>query len=139
PIGAGIINAKAAVDAAGGGGGGPVDPPPGGRQLASGVPVTGITGAASGTQYWTITAPAGAATPNIATSGATRGVSMSLRRGSPPTTTTSDCRPYRAGNAESGAFTDPRAGTWHVMLRGYSAYSGVSLVGTYVAGGGGGG
>src|SRR5690606_15691991 len=112
PIGAGIINAKAAVDAAGGGGGGPVDPPPGGGQLASGVPVTGIAGAASSTQYWTITVPAGATSLNIATSGGTGDVDMFVRRGSQPTTTTYDCRPYRAGNAESCAFTNPQAGTW---------------------------
>src|SRR5690606_3203893 len=59
PIGAGIVNAKAAVDAAGGGGGGdPGDPgDPGGNELANGTPVTGISGGSGSTQYWTITVP----------------------------------------------------------------------------------
>jgi serine protease len=137
PIGAGIVNAKAAVDAAAGGGGDP-DPGPGGGELQNGTPVTGVSGASGSTQYWTITVPSGATSLTIATSGGTGDVDMYVRRGSQPTTSTYDCRPYRAGNAESCSFTNPQAGTWHVMLRGYSAYSGVTLTGSYTVGGGGG-
>src|SRR5690606_13181624 len=141
PIGAGIVNAKAAVDAAGGGGGGdPGDPgDPGGNELANGTPVTGISGGSGSTQYWTITVPAGATNLNIATSGGSGDLDLYVRRGSQPTTSTYDCRPYRSGNAESCSFAAPQAGTYHVMLRGYSAFSGVTLSGSYSAGGGGGG
>jgi hypothetical protein len=55
---------------------------------------------------------------------------MYVRFGAAPTTTQYDCRPYTSGNAESCTQT-PRAGTWHVMVRGYSAFSGVSLKGTH--------
>ncbi|MGY0651649.1 S8 family peptidase [Luteimonas sp. A537] len=138
PIGAGIVNAKAAVDAAAGGGGG--DPGgPGDNELANGTPVTGISGGSGSTQYWTITVPAGATNLNIATSGGSGDLDLYVRRGSQPTTSTYDCRPYRSGNAESCSFAAPQAGTYHVMLRGYSAFSGVTLSGSYSTGGGGGG
>jgi serine protease len=40
------------------------------------------------------------------------------------------------GNNETCTFAVPSVGTYHVMLNGYSAYSGVSLVGSYSTGGG---
>ncbi|GGK00503.1 S8 family peptidase [Luteimonas terricola] len=135
PIGAGIVNAKAAVDAAAGGG----DPgDPGGDELQNGTPVTGVSGASESARYWTITVPSGATNLTIATSGGSGDADLYVRRGSQPTTSTYDCRPYRAGNAESCSFTNPQAGTWHVMVRGYSAFSGLTLTGSYTVAGGGG-
>ncbi|WP_343225130.1 S8 family peptidase [Luteimonas sp. MC1750] len=136
PIGAGILDAKAAVDAAAGGGGNP-NPNPGGV-LQNGTPVS-VAGASGSTQYWTVTVPAGATNLNIATAGGTGDLDMYVRFGSQPTTSTYDCRPYRSGNAETCSFATPQAGTWHVMLRGYSAFSGASLTASYSTGGGGGG
>lgn len=109
--GAGIINAKAAVDAAAGGGSGPgPDPdPPGGGTLQNGVPVTGVAGAPSSSQYWTITVPAGATNLNIAMSGGNGDADLYVRFGSQPTTSAYDCRPYRSGNAETCTFTAPQA------------------------------
>ncbi|WP_298581217.1 proprotein convertase P-domain-containing protein [uncultured Luteimonas sp.] len=101
--------------------------------------MTGISGGSGSTQYWTIEVPAGASNLVIASSGGSGDADLYVRRGAAPTTSTYDCRPYRSGNSESCSFASPQAGTWHVMLRGYSAYSGVSLTGSYSAGGGGGG
>ena len=120
----------ASVTVSGGGGGGSV--------LQNGVPVTGISGAASSTRFWTIDVPAGASNLVIATSGGSGDADLYVRYGSAPTTTAYDCWPYRSGNAESCAFATPQAGTYHVMLRGYSSFSGVTLAGTYSTGGGGG-
>ncbi|WP_133000707.1 S8 family serine peptidase [Luteimonas arsenica] len=135
--GAGIINAKAAVDAVSGGGGPGPGPNPG--ELQNGTPVTGVSGASGSTQYWTITVPAGATNLNIATSGGSGDADLYVRRGSQPTTSSYDCRPYRSGNNESCSFASPQAGTYHVMVRGYSAFSGLTLTASYNAGGGGGG
>src|SRR5690606_11658991 len=67
PIGAGILDAKAAVDAAGGGD--PGDPgDPGGNELSNGTPVSGVSGASGRTQYCTINVPAGATSLTVATS-----------------------------------------------------------------------
>ena len=52
------------------------------------------------------------------------------RRGSAPTTSTYDCRPYTSGNSETCTFNAPTAGTYYVNVRAYAAYSGVSLKGT---------
>ena len=136
--GAGIINAKAAVDAAAGNGGTPPDPGPGTGQLANGVPVTGLAGAAGSTRYWTVTVPAGATNLSITTAGGTGDADLYVRFGSQPTTATYDCRPYQTGNAETCTFAAPQAGTYHVMLRGYSAFSGVSLTAAFTASSGGG-
>jgi len=38
-----------------------------------------------------------------------------------------DCRPYKPGNAESCIVPHPRAGTWHIGLKAYAAFSGVVL------------
>jgi hypothetical protein len=55
---------------------------------------------------------------------------MYVRFGSPPTTSTYDCRPYLTGSNET-CNLGARTGTWYVMLRGYTAYSGVTLTGSY--------
>ncbi|MEG1679529.1 MAG: proprotein convertase P-domain-containing protein, partial [Stenotrophomonas sp.] len=134
-IGPGILNAKAVVDAANGGG----NPNPGGTVLNNGVPITGLAGAASSTQYFTVQVPAGASNLVIASSGGSGDADMYVRAGSQPTTSTYDCRPYKTGNAESCSFATPVAGTYHVMLSAYSAFSGVSLQATWSTGGGSGG
>lgn len=127
--GAGIVNALAAVNAVSGGGGGgtPTDP----NVLQNGVPVTGISGAAGSERRFTVQVPAGRTRLTIAMSGGTGDADLYVRFGSAPTTTSYNCRPYRAGNAETCTFNYPSGGTWHVMVRSYSATSGVSLVATY--------
>jgi serine protease len=110
----------------------------GGSVLQNGVPVTGISGATGSQQFWTINVPAGASNLVIKTSGGTGDADLYVRFGSAPTTTTYNCRPYLSGNAETCTFAAPQTGTYHVMVRGYSAFSGVTLLGSYSAGGGGG-
>ncbi len=110
----------------------------GGSVLQNGVPVTGVSGAAGSTRYWTIDVPAGASNLVVATSGGSGDADLYVRRGSAPTTSSYDCRPYRAGNSESCSFASPQSGTWHVMVRGYSAFSGVTLTASYATGGSGG-
>jgi hypothetical protein len=105
-----------------------------GNVLSNGVPVTGISGAASSQQFWTMTVPAGASNLQFQTSGGTGDADLYVRFGSAPTTTTYDCRPYTGGNAETCTFATPSAGTWHVMLRGYAAFSGVTLTASYSTG-----
>jgi lysyl endopeptidase len=105
-----------------------------GNVLQNGVPVTGISGAAGNQQFWTMSVPSGASNLQFQTSGGTGDVDLYVRFGSAPTTAVYDCRPYTGSNNETCTFAAPAAGTWHVMLNGYSAYSGVSLVGSYQTG-----
>ncbi len=105
-----------------------------GSVLTNGVPVTGISGASGSQQFWTMSVPSGASNLQFQISGGTGDADMYVRFGSAPTTSTYDCRPYLGGNNETCTFPTPSVGTWHVMLHGFSAYSGVSLVGSYSTG-----
>ena len=115
-----------------------VTDPPAGGGLSNGVPVTGLAGGAGSETFYTVTVPAGATNLSIAMSGGSGDADLYVRFGSQPTTGTWDCRPYVGGNNENCDFASPSAGTYHVMIRGYSAYSGASLVATWTEPGGGG-
>lgn len=121
-------------DTGGGPGPGPID-----GTLTNGTPKTGLSGASGSQTFFTLQVPAGATDLSFVMSGGSGDADMYVRYGSKPTTSSYDCRPYRSGNNETCNISNVQAGTYHVMLRGYSAYSGVSLVGSYTAGGGGGG
>ncbi|MEO7796066.1 MAG: S8 family serine peptidase [Thermoanaerobaculia bacterium] len=109
----------------------------GGTTLTNGVPVTGISGALNSQQSWTMAVPAGASLLKFQTSGGTGDADMYVRFGAAPTLTTYDCRPYVNGNAETCNIATAQVGTYYVMLNGYTAYSGLTLVGSYTTGGGG--
>ena len=110
----------------------------GGTVLGNGVPVTGLASAAGTSLNYTIVVPAGASNLNLVTSGGTGDSDLYVKSGSAPTDTVYDCRPYKSGNAETCTFATPTAGTYYVRLKAYSAFSGLSLVGSYTTGGGGG-
>ncbi|MBF6025800.1 S8 family serine peptidase [Lysobacter niastensis] len=131
PIGPGILNAKAVVDATNG-----TTPPPGGV-LTKGVAATGLSAATGAYVKYTMVVPAGATNLTFTTSGGTGDSDMYVKFGSEPTDTVYDCRPYLSGNAETCTIAAPQAGTYYVNLKAYAAFSGVSLVGDYSTGGGG--
>jgi len=106
-------------------------PPPTTTPLTNGVAITGISGAAGSSNYYTLAVPAGQTSLVFNLSGGTGDADMYVNFGSAPTSTTYQCRPYLSGNTETCTFTNPAAGTWYVMLNGYAAYSGASLKGTY--------
>ena len=127
--GAGIINAQAAVAAVIGGG--DPDPGPGEGELQNGVPVTALSGAAGSERRYTFSVPAGATNLLIGISGGSGDADLYVRRNAPPTTSAYDCRPWRAGNNEACSASIAAGGTYHVLVRGYSAYSGVTLTGSH--------
>ncbi len=129
PIGAGIVNAKAAVDAASGGTTPDPDPDPGTGGLQNGVPVSGISGAAGSERRWTFTVPSGRSGVSIRIAGGSGDADLYVRRGSAPTTSTWDCRPYRTGNSET--CTASQSGTYHILVRGYTSFSGVTLTASH--------
>ncbi len=110
----------------------------GGTVLSNGVPVTGLSAATGASLNYTMVVPAGASNLTFTTSGGTGDMDMYVKSGSAPTDTVYDCRPYVNGNAETCTFATPTAGTYYVRLKAYSAFSGVSLTGSYTTGGGGG-
>ncbi len=114
-------------------------PPPSGGTLTKGVAVTNLSATTGNSLNYTMTVPAGATNLTFTMSGGTGDADMYVRFGSAPTDTTYNCRPYLSGNNETCTIAAPSAGTWHVRLKAYSSFSGVSLVGNYTEGGGGGG
>jgi len=127
----GATNTKtSAVTVSAGGGGGTV--------LQNGVAVTGLAAAAGASLNYTMAVPAGATGLKFVTSGGTGDSDMYVKFGSAPTDTSYDCRPYASGNAETCNIATASAGTYYVRLKAYSAFSGLSLTGSYTAGGGGG-
>ncbi|KZC40389.1 MULTISPECIES: M4 family metallopeptidase [Rhodanobacter] len=97
--------------------------------LQNGVPVTGLAGSAGQELSYTVTVPTGS-NLTIAISSGTGDADLYVRKGSAPTTTTYDCRPYLTGNNESCSFT-AASGTYYIKVRGYSSFSGVSLKATW--------
>ncbi|PAJ73430.1 peptidase S8 [Pseudoalteromonas sp. NBT06-2] len=121
--GTGIVDAAAAVAAAGAG----TTPPTGDNVLIDGEAKTGLSGAQISEIFYTIEVPSGATNITFAMSGGSGDADLYVRAGAKPTSSTYDCRPYEGGNVETCSIDNPTAGTYHVMLKGYSAYSGVSL------------
>jgi Zn-dependent metalloprotease len=124
------------VSCSGGGGGGGGST---GGALTKGVPATGIAASTGSSVNYTLVVPSGASNLAFTMSGGTGDADLYVKYGSAPTDSSYDCRPYKSGNSESCTFATPSAGTYYVRIKAYSSFSGVSLVGDYATGGGGGG
>jgi leucyl aminopeptidase len=108
--------------------------------LSNGTAVSNISVASGAwTCAYTLAVPSGASNLTFNMSGGTGDGDMYVKVGAEPTSASYDCRPYKSGNAESCTFATPSTGTYYVKIHGYSAASGISLVGSYSTGGGGGG
>ena len=55
-----------------------------------------------------------------------------MKRGTPPTNTSFDCRPFSFGNNETCFFPAPASGVWYVTVKGFSASAGLSLYPSFV-------
>jgi Zn-dependent metalloprotease len=106
----------------GGGGGGTV--------LTNGV-ATAPYSATTGMKCFTLSVPTGKTSLVFNQAGGTGDADLYVRQGSAPTTSTYTCRPYLSGNTESCSFTSPAAGTWYACSNAYSAYTNVTMKGTY--------
>ena len=122
------------VSCAGGGGGGGTT-----TELQNNVGVTGVAAATGGDNDYFITVPTGASNLVMSISGGTGDADLYTKFGSAPTTSSYDCRPYKAGNSESCTVAAPQAGKYYIKVHGYSAYSGVTVKASYSTGGGTGG
>ncbi|MDP5136364.1 S8 family serine peptidase [Rheinheimera baltica] len=128
----GIVKAKAAHDyltnngCDGSGDGGGDGTPPGG-----GASFPNLSGTSGQWLRGSYQIPAGVSTLTFQISGGTGDADLYMRYGSQPTTTSYTCRPYLNGNNEVCTINNPQAGTWHVGIRGYTAFSGVTFTYQY--------
>lgn len=136
--GFGLVQAKAASDSLASSCSGTTPPPPTGNVLENGVAKTGLS--SSSEINFTMEVPAGATDLTFNMSGGTGDADLYVKFGSAPTSSSYDCRPYQNGNSESCPISNVQAGTYYVKVVAYSAFSGVSLTGSYTeptTGGGG--
>jgi len=102
-----------------------------GNVLANGVTVPNLSAATGDSVDYVMTVPAGATNLQFATGGGTGDADLYVKFGSVPTDSSYDCRPYTNGSTETCSFAAPTAGTYYVRVKAYSAFSGLSLTGSY--------
>ena len=118
------VSVKATWSTSSGGGGG-------GNVLQNGVAATGLAATKGNSVAYTMVVPAGATNLSFTIAGSTGDADLYVKFGSAPTTSSYDCRPYLVGDNETCTISNVQAGTYHVMVRAYATYSGVSLTGSY--------
>ena len=97
--------------------------------LQNNVPVNNLSGAQGSQAYYKISVPAGQGQLQISISGGSGDCDLYVQYGSLPTTSSwfqPNGRPYLSGNNETVTITNPAAGDWFIMLRGHTAFSGVT-------------
>ncbi|WP_093134870.1 M4 family metallopeptidase [Pseudoxanthomonas sp. GM95] len=102
-----------------------------GTTLSNGVAKTGLSASTGSALSYTMVIPSGTSSVSFVMSGGTGDADLYVKAGSAPTDSSYDCRPYKSGNAETCTISSPTAGTYYVRLKAYSAFSGVSIKGTY--------
>lgn len=101
-----------------------------GNVLTSGVPVSLGSMATNATKTYTITVPAGKTTLSFKTSGGTGDIDIYTKFGAAPTTTSYDSKSDGSTNTETITISAPKAGTYYLLVKAYSAANGASLTAT---------
>lgn len=130
PIGAGIVDANAAVNGAiaGAGGGGDNATP-----LTNGVAQAGVGGVAGTQHLYKLYVSTGARSLVLRTFGGSGDVTLYVKAGSAPTTSNYDSVSAHSGNSESVISAKPTPGTYYLLVVGAQNFANVSVQGTYTA------
>lgn len=100
--------------------------------LANGTPVTNLS--SSTALRYTLDVPSGASDLVFTTSGGSGDADLYVRYGSPPTTSSYQCRSWNSSNSERCTISTAQAGTYHVLVNPYRAFSGLTLTGSFSGG-----
>ena len=103
----------------------------GGGVLGNSVPVTGLSGARSQQTVFTIEVPADQALLTVSLRGGSGDADLYVRAGAAPTLATFDCISESGLNNETCTVNGPAGTTYFVMVYGFAAYNGATLVATY--------
>ncbi|MCP4352886.1 MAG: hypothetical protein GY795_46135 [Desulfobacterales bacterium] len=90
-----------------------------------------VSGIQQSMTYYKIEVPSGQKSLVFEISGGTGDCDLLVKYGTLPTFSQYDFFPYIEGNDEQAETGNPQAGTWYVMLSGYTAYENVSLTARY--------
>jgi bacillolysin len=88
--------------------------------------VSNLSGAKSSSKSYSYVTPAGATAMKFQTAGGTGDADLYVKFGSAPTTSSYDCRSAGATADESCTINGAKQGTYYVLIKGYTAYSGVT-------------
>jgi M6 family metalloprotease-like protein len=104
--------------------------------LVKGVAATALAGSLRSYRYFKFDVPADQTSLVIRTLGGTGNCDLYVnapgRTGSAlPSLSDYDYRPFAVTNVETVTVSDPPAGTWYIMLHGFSAYTGATLIADY--------
>ena len=102
--------------------------------LTNGVAVTGLDGIEPAEHYFSLFVPVGAENLNFRIFGGSGDADLYVKYGSVPSTVAYDCRPFSEGTDEVCRFESPRSGSYYIMIRAFSSYSGVGLRGSFTGG-----
>ncbi len=103
-------------------------------ELVKGVVVENLAEAKGNELQFYFDVPDTARSVSFEMSGGSGDADLYVRFGSEPTSSSYDCRPYKNGNAESCQFSSAQVGRYYVMIKAYSAFSGVRLLADYTEG-----
>lgn len=122
--GNGLVQAQAAVDYLTANGCSGTTNPPGG---ATGFTETDLSASRRNWLHYTIDVPSGSSNLSVTLTGGTGDADLYINNGSQASTGNYDCRSLSYSNEESCEVSSPASGTWHVGIRAYRAFSGVTL------------
>lgn len=123
PGGGGSGGGGAGGGGAGGGGAGGGGPSP----LLSQANLSAQGGS---TLRYSFDVPAGTRRMTVVLSGGTGDADLYVRFGAPTSAASWDCRPFQDDNDETCIMDNPSPGQWHIGVRAYRSFQGVSLVAT---------
>jgi hypothetical protein len=105
-------------------------------QVTDRLVMPNLSGDEGSWQRFTFEVPAGASRLSVTTSGGTGDVDLYVRYNVQPETDEGqfDCRPFTGGNDETCEINNPQAGTWHIGLNAYAAYTDVTLEAVWTPG-----
>ena len=132
--GHGLVDAMASADLLGDADGCTVSRPP--EFVASAIENGSLETIASGSYgdefRYSLTVPVGASDLRIIMWGEGGDADLHVRFGDTPAVDIWDCRPFINGNSETCVIDNPNPGTWQLMVRGYTEFTGVNLTASYV-------
>ena len=102
--------------------------------LTNGVPVSGLSGALASETRFSISVPAGASNLSIRMSGGSGDPDLFVRLGASPTRDVFDCKSDVVGPADQCLIAQPVAGTYQILIYGFSEYAGLTLTASYSSG-----
>jgi hypothetical protein len=96
-------------------------------ELTNNNPITNIGGTTGQELLYRVAIPSGTKRLTISLSEGTGDANLYVKHGAIPTTTVNDCIKNEPGNTHTCGFNSPAEGTYYILVKGGSTFSGVTL------------